>query len=57
MGFDCLPAKKIKLRADFNEFHLATVLGLTVQLEFGAGYGHLFAGDYLKQSKASFGYT
>jgi hypothetical protein len=24
---------------------------------FGAGYGHLFAGEYLKQSKAAFGYT
>jgi len=25
--------------------------------KFGAGYGHLFAGEYLKQSKASFGYS
>ncbi|MGD0497154.1 MAG: alginate export family protein [Bryobacteraceae bacterium] len=25
--------------------------------KFGAGYGHLFAGDYLKQAKAGFGYT
>jgi len=25
--------------------------------QFGAGYGHLFAGEYLKQSKAAFGYT
>jgi hypothetical protein len=25
--------------------------------KFGAGYGHLFAGDYLKQAKASFGYS
>ena len=24
-------------------------------VEFGAGYGHLFAGDYLKQSKMGFG--
>ena len=25
--------------------------------KFGAGYGHLFAGDYLNQSKTGFGYT
>jgi hypothetical protein len=25
--------------------------------KFGAGYGHLFAGDYLKQAKVGFGYT
>jgi len=25
--------------------------------KFGAGYGHLFAGEYLKESKAGFGYT
>jgi hypothetical protein len=25
--------------------------------KFGAGYGRLFAGDFLKQSKAGFGYT
>jgi len=25
--------------------------------KFGAGYGHLFAGDYLKQSKLNFGYS
>jgi len=25
--------------------------------KFGAGYGHFFAGDFLKQSKAGFGYT
>ena len=25
--------------------------------KFGAGYGHLFAGDYLKQSKMGFGYS
>jgi hypothetical protein len=89
IGFDCLPSKKIKLRVDFNEFYLATVLDSlynsggnsavlnrsatsdhigsevnTVALyqwsriwKFGAGYGHLFAGGYLKQSKVGFGYT
>jgi hypothetical protein len=25
--------------------------------KFGAGFGHLFAGDYLKESKANFGYS
>jgi hypothetical protein len=25
--------------------------------QFGAGYGHLFAGEFLKQSKVAFGYT
>jgi hypothetical protein len=25
--------------------------------KFGAGYGRLFAGNYLKQSNTSFGYT
>ena len=25
--------------------------------KFGAGYGRLFAGEFLKQSKADFGYT
>jgi hypothetical protein len=25
--------------------------------QFGAGYGHLFPGEYLKQSKVTFGYT
>ena len=24
---------------------------------FGAGYGHLFVGDFLKESKVGFGYT
>ena len=89
IGFDCIPAKKLKLRADFNEFYLATIqdslynsAGTSAVLNrsatsshigagmngvalyqwstiwrFGAGYGHLFAGDYLKQSKAGFGYT
>lgn len=88
-GFDCTPAKKLKLRADFNEFYLDSVQdslynssGSSMVLnraatssrigseingvalyqwskiwKFGAGYGHLFAGEYLKQSKAGFGYT
>ena len=88
-GFDCAPARKLKLRADFNEFYLASVqdalynssggaavlnrgatsnwLGWEINgtalyqwskiWKFGAGYGHLFAGDYLKQSKAGFGYS
>ncbi len=89
VGFDFLAAKKLKVRADFNEFYLATVqdslyassgssqvlnrqatsahigselnaVGLyqwSMFWKFGAGYGHLFAGDYLKQSKAGFGYS
>ncbi|MDR3698777.1 MAG: alginate export family protein [Candidatus Sulfopaludibacter sp.] len=89
MGFDCAPSKQLKLRADFNQFYLATVQdslynssGSAVVLnrgatsnrigaeingvalyqwsriwKFGAGYGHLFAGNYLKQSKLGFGYT
>jgi len=88
-GFDCVPARKLTLRADFNEFYLATVQdslynssGTSAVLDrtatsnhvgsevnavalyqwskiwkFGAGCGHLFAGDYLKQSKVGFGYT
>ena len=89
MGFDCVPSKKLKLRADFNQFYLATVqdslynsagssavlnraatsnhIGAEVNgvalyqwskiWKFGAGYGHLFAGSYLKQSKLGFGYS
>ncbi len=88
-GFDFLATKKFKLRADFNEFYLATIQdslyassGTSLALnrkatsahigseanatalyqwskiwKFGAGFGHLFAGEYLKESKASFGYT
>lgn len=88
-GFDFVAAKKLKVRADFNEFYLATVqdslyassgssavlnrkatsghVGAEVNAvglyqwnkiwKFGAGLGHLYAGDFLKQSKYSFGYT
>ncbi len=88
-GFDFLPLKKLKIRADFNEFYLATIqdslyassgsslvldrtassahIGSEVNTvalyqwskiwKFGAGYGYLFAGEYLKESKASFGYS
>jgi hypothetical protein len=88
-GFDFVAAKKIKVRADFNEFYLATVQdGLynssgssivlnrkatsshvgaeinTVALyqctkiwKLGAGLGHLYAGEFLKQSQYGFGYT
>lgn len=89
VGFDFEPIKKWKLRADFNEFYLATTQdglynasGTRIVLNraatsrhvgseadfialykfskmwtFGGGYGHLFPGEYLKQSKASFGYS
>ena len=88
-GFDLVLAKKIKVRADYNDFNLATVQDSlynssgssavlnrkatsahvgrawnTVALyqwtkiwKFGAGIGHLYAGDYLKQSKSPSGYT
>ena len=88
-GFDFVPVKRFKLRADFNEFYLATTqdslytsAGASAVLnrkatsghigseinsvalyqwtdvwKFGAGLGHLYAGDYLKQSRFSFGYT
>ena len=88
-GFDFVAAKKLKIRADYNDFRLATVQDSlynssgasavlnrkatsdhvgwevnTVALyqfnkywRFGAGLGHLFAGDYLKQSNYGFGYT
>jgi hypothetical protein len=88
-GFDCHPFKKLKLRADFNEFYLATVqdalynssgsaallnrkstsghIGSEANMvalyqwtriwKFGAGYGRLFAGEFLKQSKNNFSYT
>ena len=88
-GFDCVVAKKIKLRADYYDLSLATVQdGLynssgsaivtnrkatsahvgyefngvaTYQFnkywKFGAGLGHLYAGDYLRQSKYPYGYT
>ena len=88
-GFDCMLWKKLKYRADFNEFYLATVQdglygssGSSVVLnrkatsnhvgsevnttvlyqwtriwKFGAGYGRLFAGNFLKQSKADFSYN
>ena len=88
-GFDFIAAKKLKIRADYNDFNLATVqdslynssgssavlnrkatsahIGWelnTVALyqlnkywKFGAGLGHLYAGDYLKQSNYRFGYT
>jgi hypothetical protein len=88
-GFDFVARKKLKVRADFNEFYLATVQdslygssGSSVVLnrkatsahvgseintvavyqwtkiwKFGAGLGHLYAGDYLKQSGHGFGYT
>jgi hypothetical protein len=87
-GFDCLIGKKIKLRTDLNDFHLASVQdslynssGSSIVLnrkatsdhvgwesntvgvyqwskvwKFGAGYGHLFAGSFLKQAKESMGY-
>lgn len=89
VGFDCVMWKNLKLRADFNEFYLATVQdslyassGSSVLLnrgatsthigsevntvglyqlskiwKFGAGFGHLFAGQYLKEAKAPFGYS
>ena len=88
-GFDIQPLSKLKLRADYNDFSLATtqdslynssgtsaVLNRTATSahigneintialyqwtkiwKFGAGFGHLFAGQYLKQSKADFGYS
>ena len=88
-GFDFVARKKLKVRADFNEFYLATVQdsfygssGSSVVLnrkatsahvgtgintlavyqwtkiwKFGAGVGHLYAGDYLKQSGHASGYT
>jgi hypothetical protein len=89
VGFDFLPVKKLKIRADFNEFYLATVqdglynssgsaivtdrkatsshIGSEINVvglyqwtkiwKFGAGMGHLFAGEYLAESKYGFGYT
>jgi len=88
-GFDFVAARKLKIRADLNDFRLATVqdslynssgssavlnrnatsdhIGTelnTVALyqwtsiwKFGAGIGHLFAGEFLTQSKYGFGYT
>jgi Alginate export len=88
-GFDFVAGKKFKIRADFNDFSLATVQdslynssGSSAVLnrkatsahigrewntvavyqwtkiwKFGAGLGHLYAGDYLKQSKFGAGYT
>jgi hypothetical protein len=88
-GFDFMAARKLKVRADFNEFYLATAqdglyssAGSSIVLnrnatskhigsewnatalyqwtkiwKFGAGFGRLYAGDYLKQSKYSAAYT
>jgi hypothetical protein len=88
-GFDFTAAKKVKVRADYNDFSLATVqdslynssgssavlnrkaisahigrewnaVGVyqwTKIWKFGAGVGHLYAGDFLKESKFSGGYT
>jgi Alginate export len=88
-GFDFLAVRKLKLRADYNDFRLATVQdslynssGSSIVLnrratsasigseistvalyqwnkiwKFGAGIGHLYAGDYLKESKCTSGYT
>jgi len=88
-GFDFFATQKLKIRADFNEFYLATVqdglynssgtaivvdrkatsshVGSEINVvglyqlskiwKFGAGYGHLFAGDFLKESKFGYGYT
>jgi hypothetical protein len=88
-GFDFAASRKTKIRADFNEFYLATVqdglyntLGTSVVVDrkatsghigselsavglykyskvmsFGAGYGRLFAGEFLKESKVGYGYT
>ena len=88
-GFDFVAVRKLKLRADYNDFRLATVQdslynssGSSIVLnrkatsarigseintvalyqwnkiwKFGAGIGHLYAGDYLKQSKCTSGYT
>lgn len=88
-GFDLIAAKKLKVRADYNDFHLATMQdslynssGSSAVLnrkatsahvgwawnsvalyqwtriwKFGAGVGHLYAGDFLKQSKYGSGYT
>jgi hypothetical protein len=87
-GIDFLPARKLKVRADFNQFYLATVadglynsqgspillnrcasnghIGSEVNAtglyelskiwKFGAGFGRLFAGQYLKEAKYGFGY-
>lgn len=88
-GLDFQPHRKLKVRADYNDFSLATVQdslynssgssaalnraatsghignevnGVAVYQwskiwKFGAGLGHLFAGQYLRESKAGFGYT
>jgi hypothetical protein len=88
-GIDLVPVKKLKVRADFNEFYLATKQdalygssGSSVVInrqatsshigtelnasalyqwtriwKFGGGYGRLFAGEFLKQSKTDFGYS
>jgi hypothetical protein len=88
-GFDFVVVRKLKVRADYNDFHLATVQDSlynsagssavlnrkatsahvggewnTVALyqwnkiwKFGAGVGHLYAGDYLKQSNRGAGYA
>jgi len=36
---------------------VACLLGYDAVWKLGAGYGRLFAGDFLKQSKVGFGYT
>lgn len=40
-----------------NESNTTALFQWTKIWKFGAGFGHLYAGDYLKQSKASFGYS
>jgi hypothetical protein len=40
-----------------NETNTVGLYQWTKIWKFGAGYGHLFAGDYLKQSKTNFGYS
>ncbi len=40
-----------------SEVNVVALYQWTKVWRFGAGYGRLWAGDFLKQSKASFGYT
>ena len=40
-----------------NETNTLGMYQVTKVWKFGAGFGHLFAGEYLKEAKASFGYT
>jgi hypothetical protein len=40
-----------------NEINTVGLYQYSKIWKFGAGFGHLYAGDYLKQAKADFGYT